>query len=213
MKTDELAAMLATGVTPVDRHASTRRIGVALGVGATGALILMQLVFGVRPDLVQMAHVPLFWEKLAFPAALGFGALQVVARVSTPGRRAGVAWLVAAVPVAVVWLCAAAMIAGAPPSDRLSLVLGQTWRVCAVSIALLSVPAFIALQVAVRGLAPTAPRVAGAAAGLLAGAIATTAYSLHCPEMSVAFWAIWYVLGMTIPLAVGALWGPRLLRW
>lgn len=31
--------------------------------------------------------------------------------------------------------------------------------------------------------------------------------------MSPAFWSIWYVLGMTLASAFGALFGPMLLRW
>ena len=41
----------------------------------------------------------------------------------------------------------------------------------------------------------------------------TVAYSLHCPEMGVPFWAVWYVIGMALPAVVGALLGPRYLRW
>ena len=36
---------------------------------------------------------------------------------------------------------------------------------------------------------------------------------LHCPEMAAPFVAVWYLLGMLIPAAVGALIGKRLLRW
>ncbi|HTJ92401.1 MAG TPA: DUF1109 domain-containing protein [Pararobbsia sp.] len=213
MKTDDLVAMLATGVMPVDRQAARRRLGVALLIGAIGSLVLMQIVFGVRPDIGRMVHVPLFWEKLAFSTVLGLGALWVVTRVAKPGRRGRAAWLLAAAPVVVVWVCAIYVVVNAPPDDRVALVLGRTWRVCPFNIALLSVPIFIAVQFALRGFAPTAPRVAGAAGGLLAGAIATMAYSLHCPEMGVAFWAVWYVLGMLVPTAIGALLGPRILRW
>ena len=39
------------------------------------------------------------------------------------------------------------------------------------------------------------------------------AYTLHCPELAPAFVAVWYVLGMLIPAAAGALLAPRLLRW
>jgi hypothetical protein len=39
------------------------------------------------------------------------------------------------------------------------------------------------------------------------------AYCFHCPEMSVAFWAVWYMLGMTLATLIGALLGPRFLRW
>ena len=64
-----------------------------------------------------------------------------------------------------------------------------------------------------RGLAPTRPVRAGAAAGLLAGALAATAYTLHCPESQAPFLAVWYLLGILAPAAAGALVGPRLLRW
>jgi hypothetical protein len=75
------------------------------------------------------------------------------------------------------------------------------------------VPAFIAVFWALRGLAPTRLRLAGACGGLLAGTIATAAYCVHCPEMQVPFWATWYTLGMLLPTAAGAALGPRLLRW
>jgi hypothetical protein len=94
-----------------------------------------------------------------------------------------------------------------------ALLLGHTWRVCPILIALLSTPTFVAMLWAVRGMAPVRPRVTGAAVGLLAGATATVAYCLHCPEMSPAFWSTWYLLGMAIPATIGALIGPRALRW
>jgi RNA polymerase sigma-70 factor (ECF subfamily) len=36
---------------------------------------------------------------------------------------------------------------------------------------------------------------------------------MHCYEMEALFIGFWYVLGMLIPAVVGALLGPRLLRW
>ena len=56
-------------------------------------------------------------------------------------------------------------------------------------------------------------RLAGAAVGLLAGALGALVYLLHCPEFEAPFLAVWYVLGMSIPAAVGALAGPSVLRW
>ncbi|MDH1161872.1 DUF1109 domain-containing protein, partial [Pseudomonas otitidis] len=35
----------------------------------------------------------------------------------------------------------------------------------------------------------------------------------HCPEMGVPFWGVWYLLGMLLPTVLGAVLGPRLLRW
>ncbi|HSV58580.1 MAG TPA: NrsF family protein, partial [Variovorax sp.] len=70
-----------------------------------------------------------------------------------------------------------------------------------------------AALLALKGLAPTRPALAGAAAGIMAGGAGATVYALHCPELAAPFLAVWYVAGMLIPVVAGALIGPRLLRW
>jgi hypothetical protein len=82
-----------------------------------------------------------------------------------------------------------------------------------VLIGFLSIPGLIAILWALRGLLPSQLRAAGASGGLLAGATATLAYCVHCPEMGVPFWACWYVLGMLVPTVIGAALGPRVLKW
>jgi hypothetical protein len=77
----------------------------------------------------------------------------------------------------------------------------------------LSLPALAAALWAVRGLAPTRPRTAGFAAGLLAGSVGAIGYALSCAEASPAFVALWYTLGIALTGAVGAVLGPRVLRW
>jgi len=52
-----------------------------------------------------------------------------------------------------------------------------------------------------------------AAAGLLSGAGGALVYALYCTEMAAPFIGIWYLLGMLIPTALGAMIGPRLLLW
>jgi hypothetical protein len=74
-------------------------------------------------------------------------------------------------------------------------------------------PIYACLIVAVRGLAPTRPPLAGAAAGLAAGALAATLYGLHCPEQAAVFVVTWYTLGIATATALGAVVGARLLRW
>jgi len=213
MKTENLITLLATGAVPVDRHVVARRFGWALIAGGIGSTLLMALVFGVRRDIATVAATPVFWLKVALPFFIAVGALLAAARLARPAGKPGIAWIAAAWPVAAVWAGALALLSLASPDARLALVLGQTWRVCPLNIALLSVPSFIAVMWALRGLAPTRLRAAGFAGGLLASATATLAYCLHCPEMGVPFWAVWYVLGMAIPAVIGAWLGPRLLRW
>jgi hypothetical protein len=213
MKTDDLIALLASCDTRVDRAAVARRFALALLLGALGSLALMRIVYGLRPDLAAVAQTPIFWGKFAFPLVIAIGAWIAVRRLGRPGQRAGSSRLVMALPFVVVWLAGIGVLADAPSSERLALVLGQTWRSCPFNILLLSVPAYAAMIWAVRSLAPTRLRAAGAVAGLLSSAIATMAYCLHCPEMSPAFWSVWYAIGLMLPAAIGAWLGPRLLHW
>jgi hypothetical protein len=213
MKTDDLISMLATGVTPVNRHALARRFAIAVAVGAALAAVLVATTLHVRTDLAEVADTPLFWAKVALPLSLLLGALWMATRLARPGVAPGFSWLGVGVPFAAIWLAALAVLAQTPAAGRVAAVLGTTWRVCPLNIAMLSVPAFIAVFWALRGLAPTRLVLTGAVGGLLSGAVATLAYCLHCPEMGVAFWGVWYVLGMLVPTAIGALLGPCLLRW
>jgi hypothetical protein len=213
MKTDDLIDLLATGVTPADRATSSRRFLMALPLGFIGSVVLMLVVYGLRHDLASIAMTPLFWGKVAYPLCIAVGALIAVLRLGRPGARAGHAWAVIVLPFVAVWLAGALVIQGAAPAERLPLVLGQSWHSCPFNIVLLSVPTFPAVFWAFKSLAPTRLRLAGAMAGLLSSAVATVAYCLHCPEMSPAFWSVWYAIGMMLPALVGAWLGPRLLRW
>ena len=213
MKTQDLVALLASDATPVDRRIMSKRFSQAMLLGALGALLLMMARFGVRPDLIRVASTFLFWFKLAFPLALAAASLWACTRLSRPGVALGRASLAMLAPIGIIWISAVPLVLLTPASQRVALLLGHTWRVCPFNIALLSIPTFIMVFWAMKGLAPTRLRLAGAAGGLLAGATATIVYCLHCPEMGVPFWAIWYLLGMLIPTLAGALLGPRCLRW
>ncbi|EIJ45577.1 hypothetical protein GWL_26050 [Herbaspirillum sp. GW103] len=213
MKTDDLISMMAGDVAPVDRRLPARQMAQALLLGGLGSLLLMLPIYGLRPDLTVMLGVPLFWIKLAFPTTLTVGTLLVLRRLVRPGLRVGARWAGIALPGLALWLGGVTVLLSAPVAQRLPLLMGISWRSCPFNIALLSVPLFIGIFWAVRGMAPTRLRLTGAVAGLLAGASATMVYCLHCPEMGVPFWGVWYLLGILIPAAVGLLLGPRLLRW
>jgi hypothetical protein len=213
MKTEDLVSLLSAGVPPVDPHVVARRFAWALVLGGAGSTVLMALCYGLRPDLREMLGTPLFWAKCALPFCLALAALVVTARLSRPGVAIRAGWAALAAPVAAVWIGGLAAWSLMPPDARVAALMGHTWRTCPFNIAFLSLPGVVTVFWAIRGLAPTRLRAAGAAGGLLAGATATLAYCLHCPEMGVPFWAVWYLLGMAIPAVAGALLGPKLLRW
>ncbi|TCG01931.1 hypothetical protein BZM26_04725 [Paraburkholderia strydomiana] len=213
MNTDQVISLLAAGLVPQSRRAVLNRFCIALTIGVLAAFAAVVVSGGVQPDLAALFTRPLFWGKLAFPLMTAVAAILVAARLSIPGLSPGRAWFLLALPYAAVWAAAIAVLAAAPAADREALFFGHTWRQCPLLIALLSVPCYLALSWAMRGLAPTWLRLTGATTGLLSGALATLAYVLRCPEMSVPFWAAWYSIGMAIPALAGYLLARVSLRW
>jgi hypothetical protein len=212
MNTDDLITMLASGDTRPPAIPMQRMLAL-VAASVLGSFLLMALFLGVRSNLIDVLALPAFWLKFLFALALACIAWRVSAHLSMPGRRAGVVAALIVLPLAVIWSIAAMSLMHAEPGERSELFWGSTWRVCPFLIAGLSAPIFIAILRAMRELAPTHLRVAGAAAGLAAGAAAAAVYCLHCPEMAAPFVGFWYVLGILIPTAAGALIGPRALRW
>lgn len=213
MKTDELVQLLARGPIAVPPGVVARRQALALGAGGLAAFGLMLGVLGVNPDLRAATGLAGFWTKVLFTAALcGTGTLAL-ARLARPGAPLGGAPAGIALALILMASLAAAQWLAAEPEARRALVFGTTWAACPWWIALLSAPLCVALTWAMRGLAPTRLRLAGTAAGFLAGATAALIYCLHCPEMAAPFVALWYVVGIAFPTAAGAALGPRLLRW
>ena len=213
MKTDDLIHLLATDDQPVQTAAIEQRFVIASGAGIAGAGVLMLTLFGLRPDLLATMALPMFWGKLVFAAALAAAGVALLRRMARPGMALGHAALWLAVPPLVLWAMALWALSQVSAAERMPLILGSTWRTCPFNIAALSVPAFVAGFWALKGAAPTHLVWAGAGAGLLAGALGALVYALHCPEMAAPFLAVWYVAGMAIPTALGAVLGPRLLRW
>ena len=213
MKTDELVAALARSASPANERAVSRRFA---GMHLTAVLLCIATVavfLGPRPDWREAVAGPMFWIKLAFPASVMVGAFLLLRRLGYPGMRTGKAPVAIAVPFGAVWAMALLVLAGAPSSERLHLLAGTSALRCVLVIAAVAVPALVVTLRAMSDLAPTRPGSAGAVAGLFAGSAAAVAYAFSCVETQAPFLAVWYVLGMLVPTAAGALTGPRLLRW
>lgn len=210
MKTDDLIEALAAGIEPVrPARLSPWMVGGALAVALTSVVVIL----GVLPDLAEMVRGPAFWAKAAYTSALAASALWLVTRLGQPGasiRLAG--WTVAAI-VGLAGLAGVVELLRLPPEARMDDWLGFTWKVCALNILMVSAITAPLIFLAARHMAPTRSMQAGAAAGLLTGAVAATAYGLHCPEATAAFVATWYTLGMAAAAASGAIIGRFALRW
>lgn len=211
MKTDDFIAMLAKDGAVRRRPPLVTWSPVAIAVVLSA--VLMAATLGVRPHLEQWAGAPLFWLKCGFVAALAAVGLRAARTAAIPGARfGGLPWLLAAA-MALMAAAAAATLLGADTGARAQQFWGSTWRTCPFLIAFLSLPIFAAMLNVMRGLAPTRPRLAGAIAGFAAGSTAALLYCLHCPELAPSFVAFWYLLGILIPTAAGALIGRAVLAW
>jgi hypothetical protein len=211
MNTDDLIRDLAQDVRPVGRHAMARRVAAGIGAGAIGGLLIVAAWLGVRSDLAAAATSFPFLMKFVYASLLAAGALFLGLRLMRPDGSAARLWILAA-PAAVLAAIAVYQLAQSPQQWP-SLVFGHTAAVCPLRIFVISIPVFAGLMWAARGFAPTQLRLAGAVAGLAAGAIAALLYALYCGEVSAAFVLLWYTLGMLAAAALGALLGPSLLRW
>jgi hypothetical protein len=213
MRTSDLIIRLTNSLTTIEPDSVSKRLRRSLSVGLAGSTALLVIIYGIRSDMPELLLTSMFWIRLAFPVATLITALKLAGRLGRPGVPVKLAWFAVALPFIAMLLIASVMLIATPRGYRLELMLGTTWRVTTANIVLVSLPSLAAVMHAMKGLAPTRLALAGAGAGLLAGAQGSLVYSLYCSEMSVPFWGIWYVLGIVITAGIGAALAPFYLRW
>lgn len=213
MRTEDLIQALAADTPRVPPHMAERRVFAGLLLGAAATFALVALALGLRSDLPGAMMQGHFWMKWGYSASLGVIAIFAVlraARPESPPWRS--AWLLA-LPFGLLLAGSAVELAIAPADHRMAMLMGHSNWKCMAGVSLLWLPIFAGLLWAFRRLAPTRLRTAGAALGLTAGAASATLYALHCNEVTATFVVTWYTLGIVLSGLIGALAGPRLLRW
>jgi hypothetical protein len=213
MKTDDLINLLGTNIEPVKSGQLRNTLLAALAVGAAGALCLMLLIFGAPGEAIGREYLGLKVLGLAFTLGLvaaGASYLLRAARPGEPGRR----------PLVVIGLLFFAVLSAGvitlvlgQPAARGGMVFGPQWVASLICIPLCSIAPFASLIWALRKEAPTNPVWTGAVVGLVAGALGAAAYTLHYPAGSIPFIVLWYGGPIVLCALVGAILGPRLLRW
>lgn len=215
MNTEALIAELSSGLQPVPRGATKilLRKGLITGAVVAGVAVLFWPSLGPRPDIATAVITPSFWIKLLYTASiasLGFVALDRLSRPDAAKLHwSRLLWP----PVAALAVIAAMRWAAAPAGDSKAFWMGTSWWQCPAYVAALALPVFVGLMWAMSRLAPTRLRAAGAAVGLVSGGTGATIYALHCSESSPGFVLLWYSLGLAAATLLGAVAGPRLLRW
>lgn len=214
MNTDRLLDVLTTNLKPVSRGELHRRFRLALATGAVVAFALMWIIVGPRADI--SAHLEWLAIKLLFALSLLVIGTPYLIRSLHPGRDDSVRLLVILLPFLVISSAAIAIVLLSPPVAWRGMLLGANSmspvRCLLLTLSFGTIPLAV-LTWALRRGAPTRLERCGALAGLVAGAIGAAAYAFHCASDSVPFIAIWYSAAIAICVSIGALLGPRFLRW
>jgi len=213
MKTELLIEMLARGAHQEKRTSPWRVLFLGIGGGIFLSMTMMIITLRVNSEFLALLTNPNFLTKIAYVSTYVLIAFTSLIAVSMPGAKVKLHFRRLALPFVAISCIALLAFVDAEPALRADLIFGQTWSVCAVLIALLSMPVFTLTLMGMKELAPTNLTLAGAVCGLFSGAAGALVYCVHCPEVEVPFVAIWYTLGMMIPMVIGYFLGPKVLRW
>jgi hypothetical protein len=213
MKTDDLIDALAANIEPIKGGELRNTVMIALAIGAVVAFCLVLAMFGLPAAAPGGEFSALKVLALAFTlglVAVGASLLIRSARPGEPGRKLLV--LIGLLFLAI-FLAALGTLLLTHPAAWGGMVFEPQWATCLVCIPLFAVAPFASLVWALRRGAPTNLARAGAIAGLVAGALGAVVFAFHHSGGSVPFIAFWYAGPILACAVVGAILGPRLLRW
>lgn len=209
--TEELIRRLAAEPRPAPS------VGWGITLAAVPALLaafsLLALGWGFRTDLGRALGDPVVAMKVLLPTLTALVAVRGARHLARPDEQTGgqKAALMSLVGMALGLL--ALSLIRTPPEAWGAAVRGQTLVVCLLSILTLAILPTLFLLLALRRGATLAPSRSGALAGLGGGASAAALFALHCTEDNPLFFVTWYGAAILITTVLGAILGPRLLRW
>lgn len=210
MSTDKLIHALALDAASVETPVR-RSVAASLAVAFLLAAAVFVLLLPLRADFALATHQARFLTKFIFTGALGVAASLLVMRLARPGVSARLPALAA--PLAIAATAVLFELAVTPSQAWRARMIGSNMSVCLTYVPLIGLAPLAALLALLRRAAPTRPALAGAAAGLAAGAFAAFFYGAHCTDDSPLFVVAWYSLAIGMLTLAGALAGARLLRW
>ena len=213
METDQLIRTLAA-----DNGHRARPVGfvlaLALLLAAPVSIAIFLTELGVRSDVMTAMRNPFFDLKFAVTLALAISAIAISLHLSRPeASLRGWAWLLL-IPIALLVMGIGGEMMTMPQRPpMMTRLMGRNAWTCLTSIPLMALPLLAAALLGLRHGAPTRPAVTGAIAGLLSAGLAATLYASHCTDDSPLFVATWYTIAAALVAAIGALAGPRVLRF
>lgn len=210
MKTEELIAALSAD--PVPAASAQQRMARVILPGILIPLAALVLLWSMRPDISAALASPAVAKTLV-PLALAGVGLWLALSLSRPVGRANTPRILLALSAALLLANLIYQFARVGWGGFLTAIDTPNTVTCLVSVPVLAVlPLGVALW-SMRAGAPHDASRAGAAAGLFAGTIAASIYSLHCPVDNALFCLTVYSLPVLAITGLGMVLGRRLLRW
>jgi len=213
MKTDDLIDVLSRNVEPTREGRLGYALFIGLVVGAIGAICLMLALFGVPTEVLRREDVAFKGVAFAFTLALAAAGASFLIKSARPGKPKGMPLVPIVLLFAALLAASCFTLAFADRAAWSSMVFGPHWATCLFCIPLLAAAPFASLIWALREGAPTHLGRTGAIAGLDAGALGAAVFAFLHPGESIPFIMFWYGGPILICAAIGAVLGPRLLRW
>ena len=214
MRTEDLINALAEDHAVRPQPGSLRRtFFVAMALGLAMAAIAFALLLGVRQDVALAMQTWRFDFKLVMTFTLAITSARLVWQLSRPAVDPRPAETALAITPLLLLGAVTYELWSVPESEWLPRAIGSNSVACLLSISFLSLAPLGGAFYALRRGAPLRPGFAGAAAGLLASALAAMLYAFHCPDDSPLFGAIWYSAAIALVTVVGMIAGRRFLRW
>jgi hypothetical protein len=210
-KTPDLIDALVECATPVRRLRPPLARGALWLALAALILALLAIGHGVRADLAERLHQPVFAVSIAAALAAGVLAAAAAFMISLPDRSQW--WLALPAPAVTVWVgtigygCLTDWVVIGPDGVRF----GETLR-CFATLVLTSVPLAIALAVMLRYAALLRPGAVTLAGALAVAAITSSALSLFHDLDATMMILIWNLGTAALITGLGGLFGRRVLR-
>lgn len=212
MKRDDLIEQMVSEATSRKRVSPAFLLVISTGI-ALALTIALSYVFASPAEAAGFRFEAIFLVKCAFVLSVMFGALSIVRDLSTPGREVKWHSALIGVPFVVMLALTTKELVVEHPSGLQHDLSHASLITCLWQVALLAIPTFFALSIVVRMLAPVNLARTGLYVGLLSGAIGAFAYAFHCHENYLTVVAAYYTLAIVQMGVLGAVLGPRLLRW
>jgi len=213
VKTEDLIKMLSTNVAPSRGRELGGALLIGLGIGAAIALCFQCAMFGTGLDGFGANHLSLQTGVIALTLGLVVAGSRLLFVSARPGTRASGSLILIGVVFLVILLTGVFGLMREPHANWSAMLSGQPLADCLVCVPVIAVPTLVALFWALRKGAPVYPALSGAAAGIVAGALAVAAFALHQPAVSLLATAALYGGPVVLCALIGAVLGWRLLRW